>query len=887
MFGNRFRSVRPRTVASFRPTLELLESRLTPSADVLAHHNDLANTGVNPGETVLTPANVSASSFGKLFSTAVDGIVFAEPVLASNVNVITGPSPGFHDVVFVATEHDSLYAIDAHSGQVFWHDSFLTGLPGATVTPIPSSAVSSTGVGPEVGITGTPVIDPTTQTLYLVSETQEVVGGNAHYIQRLHAVGLADGSERAGGPVVIANTSYDGSAYTYNSGPTVNGTGAGSVGGRVTYNALRQLPRASLTLNNGTVYMATAGHSGDIPPYHGWVLGFDAATLQIKAAFNTTPNGSNGGIWQAGGSLSIDPQGFLYAETGNGDFDTTSNAAGLPSRGDYGDTVLKLAVDPSTSPTNQNANGWGLKVVDYFTPFNQATLDSTDLDLGSQAPVILPDSVGSAQHPHLLIAAGKEGKLYLIDRDNMGHFNAGGSTDKDVQTLTNAIGGVWGTPAFFNNLLYYLTPGANGKAFTIANGSAQIIATPAAQTPDTFAYPGATPAVSASGTANGIVWTLDKGSNQLRAYAAGNLADELYTSGQAAGGRDSLGSLATFATPAVANGMVFVGTTTALVGYGLLAGTPPVPTGLAVTASGSTATLTWNASAGASSYNVYRGTTSGGEGLVPLKTGVTATTFGDSGLSAGVIYYYQVGAVGPGGESERSGEAATGLTPNESFVRALYVDFLGREGTLGELDAWVRQLPNLGQEGVAAAIDHSPESAQRLVSSYYVEFLGRSPASAEANGWVNLLTQPGTTQEQVIAGFLASMEFARRADAMFASSNSDTSYVLALYSLLLHRSGGAVSSSEVNGWLTALPSLGRSGVAQEFLGSSEFRSSAVRTFYGDRSLVPLPAQPFLPVLLHRGSSPAASEVAGWVGGPLDLFGLEAGFAGSAEFFNQG
>ncbi len=870
-----------------RPTLEELENRLVPSANVGNYHNDLASTGVNPNETTLTPANVSAATFGKQFSTSVDGMVFAQPLVVTGVKITTGTSPGFHDVVFVATEHDSLYAIDAHSGQVLWQDSFLTGLAGATVTPIPSSAVSSTGVGPEVGITGTPAIDAGTQTLYVVAATQEVVNGNNHYVQRLHAVSLADGSERAGGPVVVADTSFNSGAFTSNSGPSVTGTGAGAVGGKVTYNALRQLQRAALTLANGTVYLATAGHNGDIPPYHGWVLGFDAASLQLKAAFNTTPNGSDGGIWDAGGGVTVDPQGALYVETGNGTFDGTLNSSGLPNKGDYGDSVLKLVVDPTTSAANPNGNGWGLKVADYFTPFNQATLDSKDQDLGTQAPLILPDAVGSAAHPHLLVAAGKEGVLYLIDRDNMGHYNAGGSTDNVVQTLSGAIGAAFGTPAFFNNTLYYVTPNAHGKAFAIANGSASIATAAGSQTPDSFSYPGSTPSVSANGTTNGIVWDLEKGSGVLRAYDAGNYGTELYTSAQAAGNRDALGTLDTFAVPTVANGRVFVATSNALVGYGLLAATPAPPTGLTAMLTGSSSVfLAWNAAAGATSYNIYRSTTSGGEGATPISTDDGSTNYSDAGLVAGATYFYQVTAVGAGGESGRSAEASVNFLPgNQRFVQNLYLDFLGRAGSTAELTYWINALPTLGTNGVASGIEHATEAARRLVDLYYAQFLGRSPATGEDNYWVTLFSQSGTTQEQVITGFLGSPEFSNRANVLIGSSNPDTNFVLALYSLLLHRTGAAVSSTEVNGWLTALPTLGHAGVAGNFLASPEFRTDAVRTFYGDPSLPVLPTQPFLPELLHR-STPPGDEVKGWVFSSLDLFGIETGFASSREFFNQ-
>lgn len=655
------------------PALEELEGRLVPSVNVLGYHNDSASTGQDLAETVLTPANVNPATFGKLFSAAVDGQVYAQPLVLTGLNI---PGQGTHDVVFVATEHDSLYALDAATGAQLWKDSFLgTGLPGAVVTTVPSGDTGSDDLTPEIGITATPVIDPSTDTLYVVAKTKEVVGSTnpvVHYVQRLHAIDVLDGSEKLGGPAVIADTTYDGTNYTYVSGPTVAGTGDGSAGGQITFNALRQQFRAGLSLVNGVVYLGTASH-GDVGPYHGWVLGYSAADLSLKAAFNTTPNGSDGGIWQSGGKIAADAGGDLYFVTGNGTFDTTLNAAGLPNQGDYGDSVLRLTVDPNSSAGNQNGNpnGFGLKVVDYFTPFTQGQLNQNDSDLGSGGPLLLPDGTGSAAHPHLLVAAGKNGAIYLIDRDSMGHFDP--SADHVVQPLYDAFAGSFDTPAYYNGTLYYVgtaqsgTPPQPGMAFTISGGV--ISATPAAQTPDTYGFPGSTPSVSANGSAGVVVWDLDHGSNQLRAYDAGNYATELYTSDQAAGGRDTLGTVIKFSVPTVANGRVYVGSDGALVAYGLLP--PAAPAGLTATAGPGQVALTWQASAGASSYNVYRSTASGQEGAVPYRTGITPTSFTDTTVNPGTIYYYQVTAANADSESARSGEAFA--TPTQAPSQSVSV----------------------------------------------------------------------------------------------------------------------------------------------------------------------------------------------------------------------
>jgi fibronectin type 3 domain-containing protein len=641
-------------------TCEALETRLAPAAGVFSYHNDNPSTGLNPAETVLTPANVNSGGFGKLFSAPVDGQVYAQPLYLAGLTV---PGQGTHNVVFVATQHDSLYAFDADTGAQLWKDSFLSaGLPGAVITTVSSNDIGSGDITPEIGITATPVIDPATNTLYVEAKTKEVVSGTTHYVHRLHALNVADGTEKLGGPAVIADTTFDGSTYGYVSGPTVNGTGDGSVGGKITLNAMRQMFRPGLTLVNGVVYLASASH-GDNGPYHGWVLGYGAADLSLKAAFNTTPNGGLGGIWQGGGKIASDAQGDLYFETGNGTFDVPSGT-GLPPNGDYGDSFVRLTVDPSSSAGNQNGNpnGFGLKVVDYFTPFNQANLDQSDLDLGSGAPLVLPDSAGSTAHPHLLVGSGKEGKIYLIDRDHMGHYTTG--LDNVVQTLAGAISGSFDTPAYYNGTLYYVGgsntggPNDHGKTFALSNGQFTSTA-PTSQTPETYTYPGSTPSISANGNSNGIVWDLDRGSNQLRAYDAGSYATELYTSAQASGGRDTLGAVVKFTVPTVFNGHVYVGTSTALVAYGLLApaAPPAAPASLSASAGAGQVLLFWPASVGAATYNVYRGTSPGGESATPIATGLTTTSFTDGGLTNGTTYYYRVSAVNSLGEGGKSPEA--------------------------------------------------------------------------------------------------------------------------------------------------------------------------------------------------------------------------------------
>ena len=497
------------------------------------------DTAVNPNETVLNPLNVTAGNFARQFTVNVDGQVLAQPLYVGGVNLTGGASPGVHNVVFVADEHDSIYAIDATSGQVLWQDSPLGtfNVPGTsntvTVTTVPSGDVSSGDISPEIGITGTPAIDVNTGYMYVVAKTKEVYSNDTadpHYVNTLYKISVADGSWTK---TVIADTTYTaGGSYIFNSGPYVDGTGDGSinVGGqsRVYFNSLRQMFRPAVLLTDGMVVLGSASH-GDNGPYHGWMLTYDEGSLALTGVLNTSPNSGLAGIWQGGAPIAVDPQGYFYFETGNGPFNSSpsnfpnGDTSQLPIDGDYGDSFVKVALDPTTSQGNQNVNGWGLKVVDYFTPEDQASLNSADEDLGSGGPIILPDSAGSAAHPHLLVGGGKEGKIYLIDRDHMGGYSP---TDAGaVQTQGGAVGGILSAPAYFNGTLYY-TGGYSGgiNAFSVSNGA--FSPAPTSSTPDGFGNLDGGPVISADGTVNGIVWALDRGTGQLRAYSASNLADE-------------------------------------------------------------------------------------------------------------------------------------------------------------------------------------------------------------------------------------------------------------------------------------------------------------------------------------------------------------------------
>jgi hypothetical protein len=511
---------------------------------VLTYHNDNARTGQNLNETTLTVANVNANTFGLLYSRAVDSRIYAQPLYMPGVAIANS---GTHNVVFVLTAHDSVFAFDAdnNSGSnaaPLWQVSFIDAAAG--VTTMPGSDVGCAGI-PEIGIIGTPVIDPASMTLYAVAKTKEVSSGATNYLYRLHALDLGSGAEKFGGPVVIE--------------PVVSGGGVGNDGaGHVLFDAEWQLNRAALLLANGVVYAAFASQC-DLGPYHGWVLGFNAQTLKPQGVFNTTPNGASGGIWEGGDGPAVDAEGNIYLITGNGTFDGTV-------AGDFGDSYVKLTPD-----------GTNLDLTDYFTPFNQLILWQTDGDLGSGGLVVLPDAAGSAAHPHLALGAAKSGIISVVDRDNLGGYNI-----TDNSQIVQAVPGLnvcFSTPAYFNNTLYYICAEDTPKAFSLSDGF--LGTTPSSSNSVIFPPYGATPSVSANGTNNGIVWAAQVAVTAiLCAYNATNMAQELYNS-QQAGWRDALGAPTPFAVPTVANGKVYVGTAAALSVFGLFGPGPVISAAMA------------------------------------------------------------------------------------------------------------------------------------------------------------------------------------------------------------------------------------------------------------------------------------------------------------------
>lgn len=537
---------------------------VSTAVPVLTYHNDNTRQGVNANETILTPANVNTNTFGKLFSYSVDGFIYAQPLIMTNVPIL---GKGTHNVAIVATEHNSVYAFDADSNQganavPLWQVSFIN--PAAGVTTVPNADVGTTDITPEVGITATPVIDPVTGTLYVEVKTKEVIGSVTSYVHRLHALDITTGAERSSGiisnsPVAINATNYPG---TGQGGSDTDGNG------HVLFNGLKEHSRPALTLLNGKVYIAYASH-GDNTPYHGWLFAYDAHSLAQTSVYNSTPYGGLGGFWQGGGGATVDADGYLYLETGNGTFDAVGKTFNQASN-NFAMAVLKFAV------TN------GIQLVDYFAPSNAVSLSNGDQDLGASAPIILPDSAGSAAHPHLIVGGGKTAPIYVMDRSNLGQFTSTAGPDNIVQKFNGGPGGDRDTtPTFFNNTLYIM--GQNGKlsAFAIAGG---LFNTTPVQSPDTYGNKGgATVSISADGASNGIAWAIANAGGQspstpcvLRAYNATNFAQELYTSDQLSA-RDAAGNAVKFTLPTIANGKVYVGGQYSLTVFGAAASFVALP----------------------------------------------------------------------------------------------------------------------------------------------------------------------------------------------------------------------------------------------------------------------------------------------------------------------
>jgi outer membrane protein assembly factor BamB len=493
---------------------------------VLTWHDDLARTGQNRDEIVLTPANVRPGSFGKRFARPVDGMIYAQPLYVPRVRVA---GIGSVDVVIVATEHDSVYAFDASGRRArpLWRMSFIDPKRGITTVPCTNRRqpeCDPTILVPEHGITGTPVVDPSTDTAFVYAKTLE----RGEYFWRLHALDIRTGAERPNSPVAIQA-----------SAPGYPG---------VRFDPERGFGRSGLALRRSTLYVAFASNDDA----RGWLLGYDASTLVQRFALCIAPTGNLGGIWMGGAAPAIDNDGNLYVTTGNGSFNANR---GGPN---YGMSLLRVTPH--------------LSVTDYFAPFNEHVASKRDLDFASTGVMLLPETGGP--HSHEAVSADKQGWIFVVDRDRLGGFHR--HRNDVVEQLDGNLGGgqMYGGPAYFNGAVYYAPPGAPLRRYAVHDGL--LTKEPVSQSPDVFNYPGSTPAISSNGDAAGVVWTLAVSgrvrggpSAKLRAYDARDVAIELYDSGRA-GPRDQAAPGTKFSVPTVAGGMVYFGTQTELEAYGLL-----------------------------------------------------------------------------------------------------------------------------------------------------------------------------------------------------------------------------------------------------------------------------------------------------------------------------
>lgn len=527
---------------SYKPcwAVAALSGALTATAfgqNVLTFHNDLARTGQNLSETILTPQNVSASTFGKLFTVAVDGKVDAQPLYVSGLSM---PGHGKRNVVFAATEHASVYAFDGDSGTVYWQKSLL----GAGETTSDDRACGQ--VTPEIGITATPVIDLTagaSGTIYVVAMSKN---GSTYY-QRLHALNLTTGAEEFGGPVAVE--------------ASVAGSGDNSSNGRVLFDPKQYKSRPGLTLLNGVVYTSWGSHC-DIRPYTGWLIGYGETSLEQASVFNFAPNGNEAALWNSGGAPAADAESNIFVAVANGTFDTTLNSSGFPESGDYGNAFVKLTVE-NGAPT----------ATDYWTMDNSVSESNGDIDLGSGGAMLLPDlEDANGTVRHLLVGAGKDQNLWVVDRDNMGKYDAQ-ANGTIYQSLAGALpGGIFSSPAYFDGRVYFGPVGSAIRAFGVT--AARLSSSPESMTATSYAFPGATPSISANGSTNGILWAVENSTPAvLHAYDATNLGSELYNSNQASGARDQFGAGNKFIVPMIANGKVYVGTTNSVAVFGLFS--PP------------------------------------------------------------------------------------------------------------------------------------------------------------------------------------------------------------------------------------------------------------------------------------------------------------------------
>ena len=517
------------SMTSSAATLTVNASTSGGSTDVVTHHYDVSRSGVNSAETLLTTSNVNSTTFGKVGEFAVDGQIDGQALFLSQLAI---PGQGNKNVLYVATENDTVYAVDAQSisgssATILWKTSVL----GSGESPADSASLPCGNISPN-GVTATPVIDRAHNAIYVEAMSKNSAGNIFH---RLHALDLTNGKELFSGPKTIT--------------ATYPGTGGNSSGGVVTFDPRVQHDRAALLESGNTIYTTWSGLWGDCGPYSAWVIGYDAGTLNQTGAIDLVPNNSGGGMWMGGGGPAADASGNIYVVSGNGFGDTPG------ANNSYGNSFVRLS-----------ASG-GLKVGDYFTPFNTISEDGRDADFGSAGPLLLPDLVDASNVTrHLAVGAGKDGNLYVLDRDNLGKFNS--TANNIYQQIQLSLGENHSSPIFFNNTVYVCPENTTLKAFPVS--SARLATSPSSQTAHVFGSNGAVASISANVTAEGIVWALDWGAGALFAFRASDLS-ELYDTNQAASNRDHFSAVGGhFITPMVANGRIYIGTKTSVAVFGLL-----------------------------------------------------------------------------------------------------------------------------------------------------------------------------------------------------------------------------------------------------------------------------------------------------------------------------
>jgi hypothetical protein len=516
----------------FRVLLVLALAVIPAFGQVTTSQYNNQRTGATLNEKVLTPQNVNTKQFGKIGTFPVDGAVYAQPLFVAAVPI---PGKGTHDVIFIATEHDSVYAFDADrlSDPPLWQVSFLDKTRGTV--PVSEDDAQCPFIRPEIGITSTPVIDIESGTLYVLARTKiRHRASDDEYFQHLHALAITTGVEKFGGPKLIT--------------ASVPGKGVGAANGQIAFDPLHENPRAALLLANNSVYLTWAS-SCDVDPYHGWVMAYDAQTLAQKAVLNVNPDGREAGIWLSDTGPAADAEGNIYVPTGNGTFDVASGGR------DYGDSVLKL-------------DGSSLAIRDYFTPHDQDRISQADSDVGSSGPTLLPDQPGA--HRHLLLQPTKDSTIYVIDRDQMGKFHR--DSDALVQTV-HMRGGGYGAMAYWNGHAFFAASDDHLHSYTVTNGQLEVAASSSMK----FENPGATPSISADGNKSAIVWAIatktwngpDNKAAVLYAFDATKLGPPLYTSEQNSQ-RDRAALATRFVIPVVVSGRVYFGARGEVDVYGLL-----------------------------------------------------------------------------------------------------------------------------------------------------------------------------------------------------------------------------------------------------------------------------------------------------------------------------